>query len=133
MMKARRVDRQDDGGGLHVKAKCRRHLLQNISDVQREHKNFKKEKVFVRSPVSPAALHLTAPSCSITFTTDGIKLLPDIFKVNLVSTNAQNDCFLLRKHIFDNQKLDGKHIVFLVISLHMERDTSDWFPSAMVQ
>ncbi len=37
-----------------------------------------------------AAALLTGPSCSMTFT-DVIKLLPHMFEIDLLSTNAEND------------------------------------------
>ncbi len=47
VMRARRVDQQDDGGGLVVKAKCRKHLMNNILDANRELDNFNEMKEFV--------------------------------------------------------------------------------------
>ncbi len=49
-----------------------------------------------------AALHLLAPCCSITFT-DVIKLLTDIFKMDELSANAGNGCFLLCKPVFNDR------------------------------
>ncbi len=61
MRRVRRVDQQDDGTGLVVKAKCKKHLLHNISDANGALETCM-NKEFVSSP---AALHLTAPSCFI--------------------------------------------------------------------
>ncbi len=36
MTRARRLDQQDDDGGLVVKVKCKKFLIRNISDTNRE-------------------------------------------------------------------------------------------------
>ncbi len=58
-----------------------------------------KEKEFVGSHVM-LDLHITAPSCSITFT-DRIKIPPGIFKIDLLSVNAENGCCFAQQ-VFDD-------------------------------
>ncbi len=83
-----RVDQQDNGGGLVVKAKHKKHLLHNILAAKREFENLNKRNGNIFAHLS-SAFHLTAPSCS----TASAKLLLDTFKINPLSTNAKMICF----------------------------------------
>ncbi len=88
VMRVRRVDQQDDGGGLAVKVKNKKHLRNDILDANRQLDNLNERVCFL-----PLATHHLTASSSITFT-DDIKWPPDKFKIDLLSTNVENDhCF----------------------------------------